>query len=258
MHIIKIGLFGPSGAGKTETLLCLDPNAILSGEQKRKPTSDETEAWGSDLDVSTSHFLNVGHCIVEQDYTNDHFKLVTPNKKAAPDAYHVTIYDSCGQDIFRTFREMAAEGAWGILFIIDASRDFNLYKFEVTNAFNELHSLYNDHNTYGPISTRNPKLPPLVVLCNKQDIVQRRRILDGGIGRETFYKTILRSYDPIFDTYPFIGTSATGYQKWVSNGVVEVVPTWGIEEAIDLLFKQIAYRLALSSDQEPEVIPLGK
>lgn len=255
MFIVKLLLAGPSGSGKTAVLEYLDSDAQLFGEQKRKPTPEEIKAWGSEVEVSTSGFINIGQFIVNYDSDMLQYK-VDRGGKVKEGGFGVTLFDTCGQvgDLFRGYKEIGTFGTAGILFVLDASRDPDYYTLEITNAFNELHQFYKTTNIYGPVSQRNPMLPPIVILCNKQDLVQRRNIVGGGKGREVIYQSILRSYDLAFAKYKFVGTCATGYTKNVSGTVFEVVPPWGIEEAIDILFKEIIERREIAMQKPPQTI----
>lgn len=219
MYSWKITLGGPSGAGKTTTLvLCCGKNAYLLAEEKRMPNSKEIEAWGSDKPVSTSWYPNYGGVIIGFDVFSQQFKMYPNKGKPEEGDYLINIVDTCGQQPFYKHSEKDLADTHGILFVFDASRDPDEYKLEIQNVFNDLQSLY-----------QGRQLPPIVFMANKQDLVKKWRIAQGGHGRELFYQRILGSHDPFYNNVPFVGSSA--------------LEGWGVAKAIDYLMKEIIKRI---------------
>ncbi|MFW9872843.1 MAG: hypothetical protein ACFFG0_07055 [Candidatus Thorarchaeota archaeon] len=261
MRVVKIFLVGPSGSGKTTTLMFLDKKARLVGEQHRRPTVDEIKAWGLDVEgfmeanngnpllVRTSTYPNFGQVIVTYNSSEDKFFINREKRDVSDNSFIVTIVDGCGQQCFYPYREGGAAGAYGILFIFDASRVESYteketgkfvypYVYEIMSAFNELYHFYKKGNVYGPVTRLNPMLPPVVILANKQDIVSDR-LKDTKMGRVEFWNALLRSYDPKFFgkyQYPMVECCAIPMPK-----------PYGLEEAIGILFYEIYKRLEIVS-----------
>jgi hypothetical protein len=84
-----------------------------------------------------------------------------------------------------------------------------------------------------------------VIICNKQDFEKKRNIDRGGVGWEGFWKPVLRSNDAYFNHIPFIPASATG----IYDEEVGYIQPWGIETAIDILFKEVTKRFEQSKQK---------
>lgn len=208
---------GLSGAGKTTTLQLLIPTAHLLGEQKRRPTKEEQEAWSLAMDqmIPTSMYTNFGILIVTPDYENDSFIFHDePNYSPKDRDIIVNLFDTCGQQIFYPLRQATAIGVQGILFFIDSAMlqlhlDFtNVHN--IINAFEELRSF---------IGSELENIP-LVVLCNKQDLIESDK------GRAGFIKKTIAFYDTTFEKYTFVNASA--------------LEGYGAQEALKILLKNIA------------------
>jgi len=208
---------GLSGAGKTTTLQLLISNAHLLGEQKRRPTKEEQEAWrlATDQMTTTSMYTNFGIIIITPNYETEEFIFHDePNYSPQDKDIIVNMFDTCGQQIFYPLRQATAIGVQGILFFIDSALlqlhlDFtNIQK--IIQGFEELRSFI------------GPELEsiPLVVICNKQDLIESEK------GRAGFIKKSISFYDSSFDKFPFVNASA--------------VEGYGAQEALKILLKEIA------------------
>jgi translation elongation factor EF-Tu-like GTPase len=69
----------------------------------------------------------------------------------------------------------------------------------------------------------------MIVVCNKQDIVDRKKVKEGSIGKAGFMKTILDSYIYKLKNVPFFNASA--------------LEQWGIQEAIENLVRMIMIKV---------------
>jgi len=208
---------GLSGAGKTTTLKLLIPNAHLLGEQKRRPTKEEQDAWRLAMDqmIPTSMYTNFGILIVTPDYETDSFIFHDePDYSPKDRDIIVNLFDTCGQQIFYPLRQATAIGVQGILFFIDSALlQLHLNFTNIQNiiyAFEELRTFIGDEL----------KNIPLVILCNKQDLINTEK------GRAGFIKKTIAFYDSIFEKYPFVNASA--------------VEGYGAQEALKILLKDIA------------------
>jgi len=209
--VLKVCLVGMSGSGKTTTLKSLCNDAFVSAENQRFPTKEESIAWEipEDKKISTSLFVNFGSVKVNN----------------GSDDYIIMIYDTLGYTSEKNgngiikigdefLRDNALYDSNGILFVLDTALDlyYEKYSKRILEVFDDLKKFYNK---------RGQDLPFFVVVCNKQDILHKRKIDSGSLGRKIFFEAILRSHDPFFNTVEFVNASAKD--------------SWGIDEALNKL-----------------------
>ncbi len=212
-------LSGLSGAGKTTSLKLLVKTAHLLGEQKRMPTKEEQETWKLAMGemVSTSMYTNFGILIVTPNFKTKEFIFHTePNYSPKDQDIIINIFDTCGQELFYPLRQATATGVQGILFFVDSALmqlHLNFSNIQrIINGFEELRTFLGEEL----------KKIPLVIICNKQDLIQTEK------GKAGFIKKTISFYDSTFDRYPFVNASA--------------VEGWGAQEALKLLLLEIAER----------------
>ena len=215
---IKISLVGLSGSGKTTALKAISRDAYLSAETMRAPTEQEAEAWNVNMnsDIPTSSVPNFAqvmldkNCKIYEDFSGI----------AKPGDISCMIFDTCGQEIFYQINQSTMEGSDGILFLIDSSIPINSQRKPLERAYEELISYCNSL----PANSFNEEIP-IVVICNKQDLVQKYNLKLGSIGKASFVKTILDSWIPNLKNSKYFNASAKH--------------KWGIKEALECLISEI-------------------
>ncbi|MHA1799573.1 MAG: GTPase domain-containing protein, partial [Candidatus Helarchaeota archaeon] len=133
-------------------------------------------------------------------------------------------YDTCGQEIFYQITKATSEGSQGLLFIVDSTLELKSHSKEIVDVFTQVESHFGGD------------MPPTVIVCNKQDLVQKFRIEEGGFGKEVFMKTIMRSYEQKFAKIPFIDACA-------KDG-------WGVDKAVELLVEEICKDFIFMKDSK--------
>ncbi len=216
-YLLKIFLAGYSGAGKTTGLqqIC-GSNTYLFGEQLRKPTESEKKAWKTKTGLATTTtFPNYGNFYLSYNKITNKFNVLSDESLYLKKKLEIYMIDTCGQEAFYQYRKEHSFGADGIFFLIDGSLEATPENIKnVLNIYTELRSFY-----------EGTPFPPMVIICNKQDLWQKARINSGVKGRELFYQKILNSHNNEFSNYPFVGASA-------KEG-------WGMDIAVDTLFKNM-------------------
>lgn len=218
-YTIQVCLVGLSGSGKTTLLKALSPFAILIAEQERLPTPEEAEAWDVPLDslVSTSSAPNYANVIFDE---NCKLKNHTITDQIQKTDIVCTIYDTIGQEIYYPIRKSTAEGSQGILFVIDSAVPVIQQKDNLIQAYSEVISFFDE-------------LVPTVVICNKQDIIDRKNLIknkdSGSYGKAEQIKIFLNSFLPEFRNCRYFNTSA--------------VEKWGIKKPIEYLVFEIMERI---------------
>jgi len=218
-YSIKVILSGLSGAGKTTSLKLLVKTPHLLGEQQRKPTKQEQEAWklATNEMVPTSMYTNFGVLIVTPNFeTKDFIFQQDPNYTPQYNDIIVNLFDTCGQDIFYPLRQATATGVQGILFYIDSALlqlqlDYSNIQ-RIIHAFEELKTF---------LGKELEKIP-IVFLCNKQDLIKTER------GKAGFVKKTITFYDNYFEKYQFVNSSA--------------LEGWGSHEALKILLNEISVK----------------
>lgn len=208
---IRVSLAGLSGAGKTETLKSLCPDAYLVAEEERTPTKEEAEAWEISLDtkIPTSKVPNFGNLILNEkiEISNNFSGILQENDILA------LIFDTCGQESFYDIRKATITGSDGILFVIDSAIPILRQAKKIIRIFNEILSYFNE-------------IPPVSILCNKQDIIEKRKMEKGYRSKAHMIKQILNTY-------------LTEYKYKIEYFNTSALENWGLKEAVENLIKRI-------------------
>ncbi len=163
--VYKVVFAGPSGAGKTTMIRCLDPDS--------QSTEVNRFVYGSDDDVvaSMSNMAMEATSTIDFDFTTLLFVRTTTGgyeflvgdsineeklkEVEAEKTWYLHMFGTPGQERFSALREWVEKGADGVLLLLD-STDLKFLTF--------LSDYYTD------LRSRIGKQSPVVVCANKQDL----------------------------------------------------------------------------------------